>query len=89
MKDSVCCVGPIPISVPSGFNKGPHQKVIEACRKADWFDASKGMSKQAIREVEDAFPNEGFHDTLLRLAKDYDGSTLVGGVKVTLGIVKW
>lgn len=74
--------------------RGPHQRIIEACRKADWIDASKGMlrkgiSKAVIKEVEAAFPNLGFHDTLLRLAKDYGGSTLVGGVKVTLGIVKW
>jgi hypothetical protein len=74
--------------------KGPHEKVIEACRKADWIDASKGtirkgLGKAAIKEVEAAFPNLGFHDTLLRLAKDYGGSTLVGGIKVTRGIVKW
>jgi hypothetical protein len=73
---------------------GPHREIIEACRKADWIDASKGMlrkgmSEAAINEVEAAFPNLGFHDTLLRLTKDYGGSTLVGGVKVTLGIVKW
>ena len=73
---------------------GPHRQVIESCRKADWIDASKGtlrkgMSKAAIKEVEAAFPNLGFHDTLLRLAKDYGGSTLVGGAKVTMGIVKW
>jgi hypothetical protein len=74
--------------------RGSHQNVIEACRKADWIDASKGnlrkgMSKAAIAGVEAAFPNLGFHDILLRLAKDYGGSTLVGGFKVTLGIVKW
>ena len=74
--------------------KGPHEQVVEACRKADWIDASKGsirkgLSKAAIREVEAAFPNLGFHDTLLRLAKDYGGSTIVGGLKVTRGIVKW
>lgn len=73
---------------------GPHQLIIEACRKADWIDASKGMlrkglSKNIITEVENAFPNLGFHDTLLRLAKDYGGSTLIGGIKVTRGIVKW
>lgn len=73
---------------------GPHQRIIEACRKADWIDASKGLlrkglSKAAIKEVEAAFPNLGFHDTLLRLTKDYGGSTLVGGIKVTMGIVKW
>ena len=73
---------------------GPHRDIIEACRKADWIDASKGMlrkglSKAAIGEVEAAFPNLGFHDTLMRLAKDYGGSTLVGGLTVALGIVKW
>ena len=67
---------------------------VEACRKADWIDASmgttrKGLSKQFIQEVEAAFPNEGFHSTLLRLARDYGGSTLVGGFKVTVGIVKF
>ena len=74
--------------------KGPSQHVVEACRKTDWVDASmgvlkKGLSKAIVKEVEDAFPNFGFHNTLLRLAKDYGGSTLVGGVKVTRGIVKW
>lgn len=74
--------------------RGPHERVIDACRKADWIDASKGMlrkgmSRAAIREVEAVFPNHGFHAALLRLAKDYGGSTLVGGWRVTRGIVKW
>lgn len=74
--------------------KGSHQDVIEACRKADWIDASKGMlrkgiNRNIIKEVESAFPNHGFHDTLLRLAKDYGGSTLAGGIRVARGIVKW
>ena len=74
--------------------KGPNQDVIEACRKADWIDATKGwlrkgVSRSAIAEVESTFPNCGFHKTLMRLAKDYGGSTLVGGFKVTRGIVKW
>jgi len=74
--------------------RGPHRDIIEACRKADWIDASKGilrkgMSRGAIAEVEAEFPNLGFNDSLMRLAKDYGGSTLVGSIKVTLGIVKW
>lgn len=74
--------------------KGPHEEVIEACRKADWIDASKGiirkgLGKATIKQVEAAFPNSGFHNTLLRLTKDYGGSMLVGGIKVTRGIVKW
>lgn len=74
--------------------RGPHHEVIEACRKADWIDASKGMfrkgmSRAAIREVEATFPNSGFHDTLLRVAREYGGSTVVGGGKFTLGVFKW
>ncbi|MEM9366134.1 MAG: phosphohydrolase [Planctomycetota bacterium] len=74
--------------------RGPHERIIEACRKADWIDASmgrmrKGLSRKVIAAVEAAFPNEGFHKSLLRLAKDYGGSTLVGGLRVTRGIVKW
>ncbi len=73
---------------------GANQRVVEACRKADWIDASKGVlrkgiSRKIINEVEAAFPNEGFHKTLIRLTKDLGGSTLVGGVKVTRGIIKW
>ncbi|MEE9335786.1 MAG: hypothetical protein V3U65_16970 [Granulosicoccaceae bacterium] len=74
--------------------KGPNKNVIEACRKADWIDATKGklrkgMSKDAIAKVEAAFPNLGFHDALSRLAREYGGSTLVGGYKVVRSIVKW
>ncbi|MEM0927523.1 MAG: phosphohydrolase [Planctomycetota bacterium] len=74
--------------------RGPHERIIEACRKADWVDASKGwlrkgLKRKMIAAVEAAFPNEGFHKALLRLAKDYGGSTLIGGIRVTRGIVKW
>ena len=74
--------------------RGPHARIIEECRKSDWIDASqglarKGVSRAAIKAVGVAFPNRGFHAALLRLAKDYGGSTLVGGWKVTRGIVKW
>jgi hypothetical protein len=74
--------------------KGPNQEVIEACRKADWVDFTmglmrKGIDKAAIAEVRTTFPNEGFHKTLIRLTKDYGGSTLAGSIKVTKGIVKW
>ncbi|MFP3456240.1 hypothetical protein R0J89_08230 [Psychrobacter sp. SIMBA_152] len=73
---------------------GKNEAVIEACRKADWVDISKGhirkgMSKAVIKKVEAAFPNLGFQSTLLRLTKDYEGSTLVGSIKVTRGIMKW
>ena len=74
--------------------RGPHERVIEACRKPDWIDATmgtvrKGMSRANIKAVEEAFPNAGFHKALLRLPKDLTGSTLVGGARVTVGIVEW
>ncbi len=74
--------------------QGANQEVIEACRKADWIDATqgwvrKGMARSSISKVESAFPNCGFHKSLMRLAKEYGGSTLVGGFKVMRGIVKW
>jgi hypothetical protein len=75
-------------------HRGFNQNVIEACRKADRIDASKGkllkgMSLVAIAEVEAEIPNLGFHDSLIRQAKDCVGSTIDGGLKMTLGIVKW
>lgn len=74
--------------------RGPHQELIEACRKADWIDATKGwirkgIPRKEISRVEAAFPNCGFHQSLMRLAKEYGGSTLLGGLKVFRGIVKW
>lgn len=73
--------------------RGPHERIIEACRRADWVDASmgwlkKGLRRVDIRAVEATFPNCGFHKTLLRLTKAYSGSTLLGSLKVTRGIVK-
>jgi hypothetical protein len=49
----------------------------------------KGMPRKAIRAVEAAFPNLGFHAALVRLTRDLGGSTLGGGVQVVRGIVKW
>jgi hypothetical protein len=67
--------------------------VIEACRKADCIDVligqlRKGMATTAIAEVEAGFPNLGFHKTLLPLTQDYGSLTIVGGLKVALGIYK-
>ena len=77
--------------------RGPNPditSIVEACRKADWVDASlglvrKGLPAAFIAYVEARFPNCGFHNTLLRLTKDYGGSTLCGTMKVTKGIMRW
>jgi hypothetical protein len=47
------------------------------------------MSRANIKAVEAAFPNLGFHDALIRLAKDHGGSTVGGLIQVVRGIVKW
>ena len=75
--------------------RGPHATaVVEACRKADWIDANmgmvrKGLRRAQIRKVEAALPNEGFHKSLLRLARDNGGSLLRGLLRVVRGIIKW
>lgn len=49
--------------------------LVEVFRKGDWVDASLGfrkfgLSREYVRQVQDTFPNLGFHDNLLRLAKE-------------------
>ncbi len=48
--------------------------LVEVFRKADWVDVSIGfrtfgLSREYIRTVQAAFPNLGFHKSLVRLAK--------------------
>lgn len=48
--------------------------LVEVFRKGDWVDASLGLRKftltrEYVRQVQATFPNLGFHDNLLRLAK--------------------
>ena len=73
---------------------GDHQEVIEACRKADWIDASmgrlrKGLTRENIAKVQSAFPNLGFHKSLIRLARDNGGSVVAGGFQAIQAILKW
>ena len=47
--------------------------LVEVFRKGDWVDASMGMrsfglAKTNIKNVQNAFPNLGFHKNLVRLA---------------------
>ena len=44
---------------------------------------------EEIRAVEEAIPNEGFHDTLQRLAKDLGGSALCGNLRVLRRVFHW
>ncbi len=67
--------------------RGPDARVVNAVRRADWIDATqgmfrKGLSKDQVARVENAIPNEGFHDALQRLATEYGGSALRGNLRV-------
>jgi len=72
---------------------GPNADVINACRKADWIDASggmlrKGLSKAQVRAVESAIPNYGFGEVLQRLAGDLGGNVISGNFKVLHRVFK-
>ena len=74
--------------------KGEGADVVNAVRKADWIDATqgkvrKGLSKAQIQTVEDAIPNQGFHDALGRLAVDLGGSAFRGNMRVLRKVFKW
>ncbi len=74
--------------------RGQGAEIVNAVRKADWIDATKGkirkgLSKAQIAKVESSIPNEGFHDTLNRLAADYGGSVLRGNLQVLRRVFKW
>jgi hypothetical protein len=47
--------------------------LVEVFRKGDWVDATQGvrrftLSRAAVKSVQVAFPNLGFHNNLVRLA---------------------
>ncbi len=74
--------------------RGPHARIVEAVRKADWVDASggkirKGLSKAQVQAVEAAIPSYGFADVLQRLAVDLGGSALAGNLRVLRTVFKW
>lgn len=53
--------------------RGPHARLAEAFRKADLVDVSRGLvtfgiPRDTVRALKAAYPNEGFHKTLMGLA---------------------
>lgn len=72
-----------------GFN----QKVIEAVRKADWIDATKGiitkgMPRQHIQTVESMIPEEGFHMCLINFGPKLYGYNIYRIVKELSSILR-
>ena len=73
--------------------RGPDAKIIEACRKADWIDASqglirKGLSAQQVERVRDAIPDHDFPQVLQRLAGELGGWALTGNLRVLRHVFK-
>lgn len=69
--------------------KGPEAEIVNAVRRADWIDATQGKFRMGVRKadidaVEAAIPNEGFHDTLQRLAADLNNGNKMGGLMKVL-----
>lgn len=74
--------------------EGPHADVVNAVRKADWIDATKGIVNQRmpsahVKQVEAAIPNAGFHKTLAEIGFRYHGSDVYTIVKDLSTIMKW
>lgn len=74
--------------------RGPVAKVVNAIRRADWIDASKGnirkgLTRDQVRAVEQAIPDYGFPDVLQRLAKDLGGNAVFGNLRVLRHVFKF
>lgn len=74
--------------------QGKHEEVVNAVRKADWIDAtkgviSKGMPRNHIATVQDSIPNAGFHQTLLELGPRLRGWNVYKIVTELGSILKW
>ncbi|MGB0910313.1 MAG: phosphohydrolase [Nitrospirales bacterium] len=72
---------------------GHSAKVVNAVRHADWIDASQGMIRKGLTQiqveaVQDAIPNYGFPDVLQRLMRDLGGSAIKGNLKVLRHVFK-
>lgn len=72
---------------------GAGERLVNAVRRADWVDATKGkvrhgLARSDIAAVEAAIPNEGFHDTLQRLAAELGGSAIRGNLRVLTHVFK-
>ncbi len=59
--------------------RGPDADVVNAVRRADWIDASRGRLRKGlpgaeIRRVMHGVPPQGFYETLDRLTRELGGS---------------
>ncbi len=72
---------------------GEGADVVNAVRKGDWIDASKGiirkgLTKAQVKRVQDAIPDYGFPNVLQRLAKDIGGNAIAGNLQVLRRVFK-
>jgi hypothetical protein len=73
---------------------GPHEDVVNAARRADWIDASRGlvhqgMPKAHITKVQNSIANNGFHQTLLDFGPRLYGWNVWRIVTELSSILKW
>lgn len=74
--------------------QGPHENIVNAVRRSDWIDASKGvipqgMPRSLINQVNTAIPAAGFHDTLAGIGPRIHGNNFVKIISEIVTIFKW
>jgi hypothetical protein len=65
--------------------RGDDALIVNAARKADWIDVTKGwissgISRKEVAAVRAAIPSLGFHEVLMRLAKDLRHGNRLSGL---------
>lgn len=74
--------------------EGEHADIVNAVRKADWIDATRGlvnfgMPNSLISEVNAALSESGFHRTLVEIGPRYYGYNIYKIVTELVTILKW
>lgn len=74
--------------------EGKHANVVNAVRKADWIDATRGLVPQGmprvhIKDCVASLPYNGFHDVLMGFGFKLYGNDIVRIVKELSSILKY
>lgn len=73
--------------------RGPHARVVNAVRRADWCDATKGIvrkgvDRRTVARTVDAIPYDGFHDVLLRIGPELTGGRKLAAARKLMRVLK-
>ncbi|MEM6673711.1 MAG: HD domain-containing protein [Planctomycetota bacterium] len=73
--------------------RGPHATLVNAVRRADWCDATKGRIRKGIdaklvERVREELPYLGFQDGLMRIAADLSGGSKTTTLRKLMRVYK-